>query len=389
MARKRRNGGRKGDDPKITNNHDERDNSSSNPLDDELKQQTFPPHFRGMEEKNSTGRSLSTTNLAYEKITIETFNQNLISSNYLPVYRRDSEIVLTVLPQLKRLVYQSICWADKVLSIPHVRFKTILDGSYPSAWRQQLVQLHMYSYFDMLYSVLWRSERNMIGSNSLYVIGHCIMASAIINPVHSFTCEEHSATFKIEFDDSDIKAIENVVNSIGWLVPLVQTRFNEKYIYCPVRTRQLQMLGDALNGNADSPALVRFTPGSFDSLENFGKYLTLDNFAIGNSFFDSRGPKKFWYISGGSRLDSNSMLFGKSLFFTIKRESVDFPNSTTYSSLTTNDSGRLIRFELEHVNGCIFRDITVFPDNLSPYTCKILYNGEIDRGGNIKSSPSS
>jgi hypothetical protein len=369
---------RSGNDDSYSSRNSSKD-SSSRSLPVGREQRNFPDHRDGSKENRSTNRSIEVYNFSLDTVTTEKFNQNFLTSNYLSTYKRDSEVVLTVVPRLRRLVYQAICWSQKIISIPDIHFKSILDGSQARAWEQQLAQLYIYSYFDALYSVLWRSEKNMIGSENTYVIGHCIMASAINKPIHSFTSEEHSCTFRIEFSNDDIDSIEKVVSQIGWLQPLVQNRFGEKYIYCPTRTRQLTSLSEALAGKTDSPALVRFTPGSANSLDTFGRYLTMDNFPIGNSFYDSVNSEKFWYIPGVSHLNRNSMLFGKGLFFSFKRASFNIVESSAFSSLPANDSGRLIRFELEHTNGCSFRDVSVFPEDTDPFTKPITYNGSIER----------
>lgn len=353
--------------------------------DSRRQEQNLDQRSGRIDLNSTTASKLTCTNHSVDKICIEAFNNNFITGGYLPISKRNSQITLTIFPQTDRLVLHSVCFARKILSIKNVYFKQVLDGAYPSAWEQQLSQLFIYSYFQNLYSILWRSEKNMIGSKSYGVIGHNIMASAAVNPVHQFTFDDNFVTFYIEFDDADVTAIENCAKQFQWLVPHIRSRNGEKFIYCPILSRQLAMLSDSLRGVENAPILEEFTPGSFDSLEGNQKYLTLENFAIGNSFYNNASDKSnFLYVSGSSRLTHDSMLFGKGLFFTLKGEMRDFPSQNVYFKQVVADSGALLRYELEAISGCTYMNIDSTIE-LKPYLLKHDFKGRTI--GNVTPRP--
>jgi hypothetical protein len=363
-----------------------------------------PRSYHSNEYTNQDGTStvrLETQNLSLSSIATEGFNSSILTSSYLSAYESDFCLTLTVLPRKFRLIELGLSWADKIIGLPHVDMRKVLNGSSPQYWRAELCQLYIFSYFQMLCSVLWSNERIKTGQTLYNCLGHAIMASALTQSMYTYSYNDFTVSYNLEMTSDDRDNIVEVLESFEWLKPLLKERLKNRFVSCPIRSKQLGTLSTMLR-LGDDPTIIKSEPGTYESLEFYNSNTSLDQFAFANSFYDSKDKSAFWYISGQDRITERFLLFGKCLFFTLKRESENFPRSNTYAKMTTKDSGRLVRFELQTIDKCRFPDLTSSDILYSLGTTNIERKpklGDIfsendsindnDEGGNSTSIPSS
>lgn len=304
------------------------------------------------DEKNqsSTMRrtpSFSTTNLSTPVVAMKYFNQQMITEVYRFIQNATVVIKLFVKPITPRLERQAEVWADKIIMSQELYLKAILSSGNRNDWRRILIQVYVYSYFVCLLYALTDYRVSETPDDRVVIRGHAILYEALLQPSFTFYCNEQAIKYDIDCTEEEVTAILEQARTYPYIRDYISTgtRFS-------LQNPQLDRILKSLLANF-SEGLPEY--GILGDRENNKRYLSLDNFAIGNSFYTSESNEIKWFYSFNQSVNlmSNSSLFGKACFFTSRD---DTEHTKYFDQIDGDDESSLVKYEVVCMAASMYPD---------------------------------
>lgn len=345
---------------------DSTDSNNVNPNRGGQNSQTRSGNSRGSRNSRSRARqsrssAFSTSNHSSVVVQKKFFNTNSITEPFIEVKTRDINIKYTVRPIKDRLEAQAWSFAQRVQSDYKNYLKDVL-GSRTEYWQYKLERAYIYSYYKCLLYSTMRGRIAELPDNTYVMIGHQILYHALQVPVRMFNINDMRVSYILDFSDEDLDFALNEAKKYDFISDYLgeSPRF---FLQNSSLDRLLQGLFEQIISGY--PKVVKF----YDEWRLSETYLSVDNFALLNSFYTPSSKLDHWYyaFSEKNSILEESSLLGKALFVTCKETNeID----KYFESVEADDKFYLTQYELKAIAG------SDYPSFKKPNNRNIGYMGK-------------